>query len=610
MSTIATIASAVATAASIAAQLTAKKPGAQGTTTNITISANGPIPYGMGRSFFAGSQLHDVGYGGKVNGVKNPYRALVLLWSATTAQELESFLLDWQPVSFAGTAAIGYYASFLYLSKQVGQRPEPAALTGQWGGVPGWSAAHKLSGYAAGLVSMRFDKKGKRWASGVPPMGMVGKWAKVYDPRKDGTFPGGSGAHRWGDEDTFEYDDDVGLNALTYARGRFARNGKQVVGCGFPQDAIDWPSWLAWINVCQANGWKVGGTVLDGPGMSRWDNLKRICQAGAAVPCFSGGKLAVRFQAPKVALDTITSADLADGEPIAPAMRTYRDRINTIVPKYRSEQNKWELVQSKAITDEGYIAIDQGEPKEEEVTYELVTDKDQAAQLGAYELVGRREISGITLPCKPRLWEYKLGEVLQAVIPELALNHLCTIVALSKDVGTGIVTLTLETETNAKHPFALGQTGTAPPAPTLTPHGDNDDVIWNNDGNEVDNPIAGEWNATTSVQDISGSLRQVVRVEGEPTDPNVAVVTFEYRQAGAGAWTIAATLPAGEDMRYDIGGLDPNVTYDVAVRYRGSGSGAEDTPRFVIDVVTFPTVLTNEAGATLLADDDAVLEID
>ncbi|AHE55544.1 hypothetical protein [Sphingomonas sanxanigenens] len=598
--TVASVASAVATAASLGATLLAKKPGVLGSVNNITISANGPIPYSMGRSYVAGSQMYDVGYGQKSNGVKNPYRALVLIWSATTAHALEDFLVDWQPVAFAGTAAIGYYSDFLFLSKQIGLRPEPAALAGRYTPIPDWGPQHKLSGYAAGLINMRFDKKGKRWASGVPPMGMVGRWSKSYDPRKDGTFPGGSGAHRWADEETFEYDPSVGLNALAYARGRFALNGVQVVGCGFPQDSIDWPSWLAWINVCQANGWEASGTVYDGPGLSRWENLKRICQAGAALPCFSGGKLAVRFQAPKVALDTITADDLADGELVAPAMPTYRGRINSIVPLYRSEQNKWEFVQSTAVTDAGYVALD-GEPKEEELKLELVADKDQAAQIGAYELVNRREISGITLPCKPRLWEYRLGECLHLDIPELGLDLLGTIVAVSKDIGSAITTLTFDTETNAKHAFALGQTGTAPPPPTLTPHGDSDDVIWNNDGNEVDNPVPAEWTVTTKLAfDSTGTLRASIAFDGEPGDQNVAAVTFDYRAVGATAWTTSATVAAQSPTRHEILGLDPDAAYEIGIRYRGSGAGADESSRLVLGPYTFNSASLAPAPATLL----------
>jgi hypothetical protein len=490
VSTIATVANVVAASAALGSQLLAKPPPAAGTVNNVTIGANQPIPYGMGRSFIAGAQLHDMGYGGKVDGVNNPYRSVVLAWSAGgPAQEFESFLLDWQPVTFSGGNATGWYADYLYLDTQLGTRPEGSALTGPWGAFTGWDSTSKLSSYAAGLVSFKFDKKGKRWANSIPSFGAVFKWAKVYDWRLDSTMPGGSGSHRWDDEDTFEWDRNVALNAVTYARGRFSADsgGEMVVGIGYPDDAIDWPAWTAFANLCDANGWGVDGHVYDGPETSRWDNLKRICEAGGGEPTHTGGLLSVKFPAPTVAVDTITRDDLADGECVVPTMRTFRDRVNAVVPAYRSEMNRWEVVQSERIENAAMLAEDLGQPKEMQWPLELVTDADQAAQVSAYALWNAREIDGITLLLKPRLWEYKLGEAIELDLPELGLEGDHVISAVDRDAGTGTITLTFLTEDAAKHADALAQVGTAPPPPVLPAHGEEDQGVWENE--QENNPI-------------------------------------------------------------------------------------------------------------------------
>ncbi|MBG6116799.1 hypothetical protein IWY39_000603 [Sphingobium sp. JAI105] len=503
--TVAQVATVVAAASSIGAQLMQKKPGMIGSVNTVTIGGNQPIPYGMGRCFTAGSQVHDVGYGGKVGKTHNPYLSKVFIWSASTALSIDAVLVDWNVIPFFGNSASGYYNSWLYLDRQVGLRPEPDALAGPWGAMPDWSAAHKLSNYAAGLFSYRFDRDNKRWANGIPVHGVVGRWSKVYDWREDDTFPGGVGSHRWDDEETFAYDTNVALNAITYARGRFAINpatGEQtvrLVGCGYSQDEIDWPAWTAFANVCDANGWAVNGFVYDGPGISQWDNLKRICAAGAASPVWSGGLLSVRFQSPKVALDTITIEDFGEGEYVTPGMRTWKDRINTMVPKYRSEANKWEYVQSAAISFESYIALDDGDPKEEEYLCELVTDKDQAAKLTAYELFNRRELTGITRPCKPRLWHVRLGEAYQLVDPDDGLDHLVVVAAISKDIATATVTITFETETTGKHALALSMSGSAPPPPTLIAPGAGDDTVW--DGATFDSTGAFTFDSTVGTFD-------------------------------------------------------------------------------------------------------------
>lgn len=512
IATVAQVATVVAAAASVGAQLTAKQPGLGGSVNQVTIAANGAVPYGVGRSFYAGSQVHDVGYGGKVGKTTNPYLSKAFIWSAGgPIAGVEQFLVDWQAVSFLGASALGYYASWLYANHQLGNRPEASALSGPWGAIPDWSAAHKLSGMCASLLSFRFDRDNKVWSNGIPSFGLVARWARVYDPRLDDTYPGGEGDNRFDDEDSFGFDRNVALNAITYARGRYAidpATGAQtikVIGCGFPQDTFDWPQWVAFANVCEANGWNSDGTVFDGPGLSLWDNLKRICAAGGGVPVISGGLLSVRFQSPKVALDTITAADFADGERVAPGMRTWKDRINTIVPRYRSEANKWEYVQSAAVSFESYIALD-GEPKEEEWLGELVTDKDQAAQLAAYDLMQRRELAGISYPLKPRLWYIHLGEAYHLTDEEAGLNHLCVVAGINKDISTATVTVTFETETTAKHAAALGMTGTAPPPPTLIPPGEADGASWDNGGNQdapdqvsetsLSSPMAGQATIT------------------------------------------------------------------------------------------------------------------
>ena len=567
VSTVAQVATVVAAAASVGAQLLTKKPGMQGSVNQVTIGANSPIPYGVGRSFYAGSQLHDVGYGGKVGKTKNPYLSKVFVWSAGGPIDgVESLLLDWQPVSFAGTSALGYYASWLYAHHQLGQRPEPGALAGPWGFVPDWSAAHKISGMCASMLSFRFDRDNKVWANGIPAFGLVARWARVYDPRKDDTYPGGAGDHRFSDEDSFEFDRNAALNAITYARGRYAIDpgtGEQtikVIGCGFPYETFDWPQWVAFANVCEANGWNSDGTVFDGPGLSLWDNLKRICAAGAGVPVISGGLLSVRFQSPKVALDTITSEDFADGDRMAPGMRTWKDRANTMVPKYRSEANKWEYVQSAAISFEDYVTID-GEPKEEEFLCELVTDKDHAAQLTAYELMNRRELAGITYPCKPRLWYARLGEAYHVIDPDTGLDHLCVIAAISKDISTSTVTLTFETEDTAKHAVALAMTGTAPPPPTLLPHGDADRDSWENGGGgDPPLPDAEDWALSAG----DSSVPSLIVTGAAPAD-TIDSVVFEYRVTGSTEWTGASIEP--EDVTRKEMPV-PAGSYEVALSYR------------------------------------------
>lgn len=488
--TIATVASVTATVATLASQATAKAPRARGAVNQLIIASDAPSPYLIGRTYFGGVLRHDVGYGATLKKVPNPYRAMVVVYSvAGPLQGLEAPYMDYAPVTFSGMAATGYYAGFLWRDFRLGLLSE-TALTPHFSGMPGWSNLHLLSNKAAILWNMLFDKDGKRFASGVPPTGAVWLGVKCYDPRLDSTYPGGSGSCRIDDEDTWPYSECPGLHGLTYALGRY-RNGKKVFGIGMPPTGLRIGDFVALANVCDANNWKVGGVIFEPGEGVRWQNFREILQAGGAKPVFSGGQLGCRASMPRVALDVITPADLADDDAEITAMQTDRARLNGIIPKYRSEEHKWEYVQSDLVSVPSYVTED-GEEKTEERQYNLVQQKDQAAQLAAYELVDGRELGPIVLVCKPRLRRYGPGDLLTVALPvDHGLDDVdCIVIARSVDPARMTVTLTLVSDDPAKHDYALGRTGTAPPTPALTAPQDRDDIAAAIGRSQVDIEVA------------------------------------------------------------------------------------------------------------------------
>lgn len=483
--TIAAVASAVSAGASMGAAALQKPPDMKGTISQVMIGANMPIIYALGLSYIGGGLIYDK----SSDGADNDERTQMFVYSAAgPIDSFQSFLADYTPITFSATSggiiqgtAVGFYDDFMWANSRLGARPDTAlsAVTGMTGALAEWGSAYKLSGYACAMVSMEFDEDGKRYASGIPQYGMIGKWVKIYDPRLDSTYPGGSGSHDWDDESTWAWSENPGLHALTYARGRFM-NDIKIVGPGIAKESIDIPAFVELANICDANDWTCGGAVYEGPGLSKWDNLKRILQAAAAEPVWVGGVLTVKASAPKISLDTITGDDLASDDVEVRAMGNWKDRQNSIVPRYRSPDHKWEYVQADAVTNTTYVTED-GELKTDEVQFDLVQEVTQAAELAAYTLVNRREFGPIRLSVKPRLILYRPGDALTVNIPEAGLtNELCVIIARSVDPATGSIQLTLESETTAKHAYALGQTGTAPPTPTIVDPEDVDTIIADN----------------------------------------------------------------------------------------------------------------------------------
>jgi hypothetical protein len=452
---IAAVASAVAAASMIGAQALTKPPPARGSISQIIIQADAPTPYGMGEGLLGGTLRADMAYGATLKKVPNPYRFMAVVYSLGPVESI-SPRINFEPVS-------SWYTGFLFTDTQLGAVPEADALAPQWSGAPYWGSDYKLSGLAAIGWSFLFDKDGKRFASGIDPIAAYGKWVKVYDPRKDSTFPGGSGSHRLGNESTYEWSENPALHAGTYAYGRY-QQGKRVFGIGLPADGIDWTVVAAWANVCDLNEWTIFGRIFE-PG-DRWQNLKDICYAGGAEPV-PGGVLTFKYTAPKVPLDTITIDDLiTDDEMSVVTMQPYRDRLNTVVPKYISPDHNWELIDAEPVVNETFLE-DDGEEKRDVWPFNFVKNVTQATQLAAYRLFDSREISPITVVCKPRLRFYRPGECLHIVWEELGLDHDVIILSRNIDPVTMKVTFELMTETEEKHEYCLGQTGVAPPTPGI-----------------------------------------------------------------------------------------------------------------------------------------------
>ena len=475
---IGTIASVASAAASVAAKLTAKPPAARGTVNETTIGANQPNRYLIGESYDGGAMVHEAGWGATLKKVKNPYYFRAVSYSICgPLAALMGIYADFQQVAFAGTSATGFYSGFLYADVQQGATPESDALAPHWSGCPDWGPDYKLSGHGAIGFSMLFDKEGERFASGQPQLGAVWRGVLCYDMRLDSTRPGGSGPQRINDETTWGWNENPACHAVTYGYGRYA-NGKKIMGVDLGDAAIDLSGPIAWANLCDANNWKVGGTIYE-PG-DKWANLKEICQAGGGEPVLSGGMLKWRWQKPHVSLRTITADDLARPDMEVPSNQTWKARRNTIIPLWRSSANKWEYVQSDPISRDEWIEED-GEEKSFEQPFRLVQQKDQAAQLGAYQVAEERGAGTITLVLKPEFMTYDPGDGLKIDIFEAGIDMVPVIVT-SRTVApdTGEVTMTFMTREPDVDAWALAQTGTAPPPTPIVSAQDQDEAAGNN----------------------------------------------------------------------------------------------------------------------------------
>ena len=558
--TIGTYASVAAGALSIAAQAAAPGFSAEGSASTFTTNPQSGLPYAMGRTRMSGLRVYARTYDGFKQQSKDDILAFVALLSiAGPIHSIEQFTADNEVVTFApgedGDANGRFYR---YMAQRLSLGPSSGpALDMTFGGkpYPDWTANHKLSGIAHSQWALRFDTDGELYGAGAPEPAWIGKWVKVYDPRKDSTYPGGSGSQRALNEATYEWSENPGLHALTWALGRW-QNGKRVCGIGAPVANIRVADFVECANVCDANGWRVGG--VEWTTDSKWDTLKRVLQAGGAIPTQTGAMIGCLTSTPRTAIATIESRHLLDGLTIA-ATKSRRDRFNSVIPRYVDEDSDWAVISGTAITVPDYVTADGGQ-RTKEIDFPLVQvfsgeTANQPGQLAAYAVVNSREAGPFTFTTGPEWVGLKTGDVIYLNVPEEGLlNQPVLITRRAPDPATGKVSFSADTETYTKHAYALGQS-TTPPAPFRLAAYDLKPAA----------PLSDNWTVSGV---ISGEGFPALQVTGASEMPSADAIVIDYRRSGDEAWTGSAILSAVEPVEHVIAPLESETAYDVRIGYR------------------------------------------
>lgn len=180
-----------------------------------------------------------------------------------------------------------------------------------------WNAAHRLTGCAYLRLRFKVTGNGKKaespFSSGpTSRMTIIGRGAKLYDPRRDSTVPGGSGPMRWDDQSTWRFTAEDGgrigenlpLLALRRLLGWRITNPvtgekRLATGAGLPRKRIDLQSFIVAANLAdELVNRSAGGQEprYHGAGVvSEGDDQKTVLDALCAGMCArftdTGGKL-------------------------------------------------------------------------------------------------------------------------------------------------------------------------------------------------------------------------------------------------------------------------------------------------------------------------------
>jgi hypothetical protein len=523
-----------------------------------------PISGVMGRFGVGGRQLH-----ANVWGKDNLFLSFAVALSLGPIESVEGFTASGEAVTFPGAqglaAATEPYINKMWQTYRLGL-PTDAYLgppTGLSDGTPTmseWTSAHTLPGFAQTFWTMKNNSKREGYQSGVPAPLWTLLGMKVYDPRLDSTYPGGSGSQRRTDWTTWTYSANPYLHALAWVRGhhKLVAGGtidltKRLAGVGAPDAAIDFAAFVEGANVADANSWTISGewTTAD----DKWQTLAAMLQAGGGVPISQGAQISCMVEAPRTSLMTVTGADIV-GSVSLNVMASRRDRPNTVIPRVRLEAHKFEEVALGAVTSATYVTEDAEEKRVIETSYRFVGVAKQGAELAGYGLANTRETLKASIPCKPYLLGLRAGDAFTVTEPELGLSgQKFVVMRRSFDPSSSIVTLDVRSETDAKHAYALGQSADAPASPSLTAP---DPVPTT--------PDTADWTVVARPVEASGVQQPGLIVTGPAVNENIGTVLVEYSTSGSGPWVQAYSGPP-TIASVEINGLIGGTAYYVGITY-------------------------------------------
>jgi hypothetical protein len=178
----------------------------------------------FGETFTAGSLVDGFNYGGKYG---TDWECLVIRLADHKCQGLVGFYVNDEYVLYTGD---GNYPHFdgdhfeLYFRSDTTNQPPPSVVTTHG---PGWTSADVGESGCDVVVCYKADApdaKKPAWPGGRPRFGFVIRGKLCYDPRKDSSVAGGSGAHRWDVPSTWEFSANPVVCRYNWARGIYAND--------------------------------------------------------------------------------------------------------------------------------------------------------------------------------------------------------------------------------------------------------------------------------------------------------------------------------------------------------------------------------------------------
>ena len=339
-----------------------------------------------------GGQLVDAANRTRYSGYTNGAEILVVKLADHEIDSLVGFYVNDEYVAWAGDGTYSAYNnSFVeglrvYLQKGTQTQTVPSYITTNWASF--WPSAKTMLGCAHVFVEYADTKDRDIWPAGRPRFVWVVKGAKLYDPRKDSTVAGGSGAHRWGTPSTYEWSDNAYLCRYNWVRGIY--NGTQLmVGRGLTATEAPPERAIARANVCDedvdllAGGsekrYRANGLVKSNDTAIDVEEWFAAAMGGDLVD--RDGVVDIDPGEAKSTVWTVTDGDLCLGEGVTyNRFLNENQRVNTVVARFVDPAQRYEDVSAPMRRDAADVTAD-GRPYEIPLDLPFVQSGTQAQRV-------------------------------------------------------------------------------------------------------------------------------------------------------------------------------------------------------------------------------------
>lgn len=337
----------------------------------------------------------------------------------------------------ATTGVVGKYVGYFSIPNLILEGTPQNAFTfasGKWN-----AGTSRMTGCAYARFRFKVTGNSKKaespFSSGIPSrITIIGRGAKLYDPRRDSTVPGGSGPMRWNDQSTWRYTADDGvvigenlpLQILRVVLGWRIRNPstgvmKLATGSGVPGRRISFPSFQIAANLAdELVNRKAGGNEprYHGAGViSEGDDQKTVLDMLCAACCSrfrdTGGKLAL-----VVSHNDLASAAIDDGlndDDVVGAFNWDPDPSLEATPNVvRGKYVDPTTASLYQLIDYPEVSLPSTDGQDRFLSLDLgVVESPSHAQRVAKQVLQRRQYARqFTAPFDIRAWKYNVGDVL------------------------------------------------------------------------------------------------------------------------------------------------------------------------------------------------------